>query len=203
MKSLNSIQELWSYCLFCPICQDITRDMQVSVGPDDVFTLSSFEKNNHILTLHTCFRVKKLKYNIKYDINCLDSSFIADISDPIPSDKVVEGSKLPYFYFYIRSNCQICDASHSNGTDLELDLGTRVIKNIGVETDGIYLLKEKTKYHISMEYDNGKMIISKCFEDENGELLDDNKPFSFPIINFDFSDTKRVVRRIKTLLVFS
>jgi hypothetical protein len=204
MKKYNNIQELWSYCLFCPICQDITRDMQISVGPDDTFSLSSFEKNNNILTLNCLFFVKKQKYHIKYDINCIDNTFNSDISDPTPSDKYVTKASLPYFFFYIRSNCRVCDASHTNGTDLELDLSSKIIFNIGVETDGIYLLKEKNKYHISFEYDRNKMIISRCYEDKNtGEILDDNKPFNFPIIDFDFSNIEKVINRIKTILTFS
>jgi hypothetical protein len=203
MKALKTVQELWSHCLFCPICQDITRDVHVEVGPDDAFQLVKFEKNNHILTLHCSFRAFKKKQSVKYHINCLDNSFKVDIGESTPDETPTTAAR-PYFFFYIQSDCKECNSSHTNGSDLELDMLNSVVSNIGVEREGIYLLNEKNKFHITLCHDDNEMLISKCFEDEQtGEILDDNKPFNFPIIEFDFSNQKKVINKIRTLLVFS
>jgi hypothetical protein len=203
LKKLNSVQELWSHCLFCPICRDITREVYVSVGPDDVFELSKFEKKDHILFLDCFFYTKKEEFKIKYEINCLNNSFKAIISSPNPSSRTITGASSAHFYFYINSDCRICNASYTNGADLEIDFLSKEIINIGIEREGIYLLNEKSKYHITLEHDNNRMQISKCFEDEDGGIVDDNKPFIFPMIKLDFSNPKKVINKIKTLLVFS
>lgn len=204
MKALETVQKLWSHCLFCPICQDVTRDIHVDVGPDDAFTISKFEKNNHILTLHCSFRAFKKKHSVKYHINCLDNSFTTDIGESISDSEPVERAARPYFYFYIQGDCKKCNSSHTNGTDLELDMLNSVVTHIGIEREGIYLLNEKSKFHITLAHDTNEMLISKCFEDEStGQILDDNKPFNLPIIDFDFSNQKKVINKIRTLLVFS
>lgn len=204
MKILNTVQELWTYCLFCPVCQDLTRKISIAVGPDEAFQIYSFQKDNDILQLQCSLTVKNKKYNALYYINCHNNSFKVDISDPQLGELSVEKASSPYFYFYIMSDCRQCDATHTNGTDIELDMNKGTLHNIGVEREGIYLLEQKIKYHITYEHDRNKMQISKCFEDENtNEIIDDNKPFNFPIIDFDFSNQQKVLNKIKTLLVFS
>lgn len=200
---MKSLQELWSHCLFCPICRDITREINVSVGPDDAFEIFKFEKNDHILSLDCFFYTKNKEFKIKYDINCLNNSFNVVISDPTPSTRDVSRASSAHFFFYINSDCRICNATHTNSADLELDMINKVVSNINVEREGIYLLNEKTKYHITLEHDCNRMQISKCFEDEELGILDDNKPFTFPMIKFDFSNPKKVINKIRTLLVFS
>jgi hypothetical protein len=127
-----------------------------------------------------------------------------DISNPIKSEIDINRSPSPYFFFFIESDCRQCNATYVNGSDIELDLNNKIISNIEIEREGIYFLKEKTKFYITFEYDIHNMLISKCYEDENtGEIIDDNKPFSFPIVNLDFSDHKKLLNRIKTILLFS
>lgn len=203
MKILNTLQELWSYCLFCPICQDLTREVSVDVGPDDAFTITSFEKDNHILRLDCTFRAKKQKYKTVYYINCLDNSFTVDISEPVHSTEREDGASSPHFFFYLFSDCKRCNAAHTNSSDLELDLLNKRIYNIGVEREGIYLLSKSLNYHITLDHSQNDMSICKCFISDDEVLLDDNKLFNFSIIDFDYSNPKKVFNKIKTLLVFS
>jgi hypothetical protein len=210
MKILSTVQELWSYCLFCPICQDMTRDVDVEVGPDDAFSITSFEKDNHILKLDCTFRAKKQKYKTVYLINCLDNSFTVDISEPIHSTasqddyKRVDKASAPYFFFYLFSNCKRCNAAHTNSSDLELDLLNKRISNIGVEREGIYLLSKQVNYHILLDHNENQTVINKCTISDDNVLVDDNKFFTYSdIIDFDYSNPKKVFNKIKTLLVFS
>lgn len=206
MKILNTIQELWAYCLFCPICQDSVRTIYVDVGPDDTFQLSNFKKDNHILKLDCAFRAKKQIYNIDYCINCLDNSFTVDIHEPKPitDNSRVDKASAPYFYFYIHSACRECDTTHTNSNDLEIELLTSKITNIGMETEDVYLCGDKYNFHIATSYSENEMLISKFKEDPfNGEFVNDDKPCQLPIIDFDYSSPKKVINKIKTLLVFS
>ena len=191
MKILNTVQELWSYCLYCPICRDTCRDPQVSVGPDDNFQIVFSEKEDHILSIQCLF---KRKTPVTYLVDCLKNTFEIVGDDPALQDT--------YCYFYIQSVCRQCDATHTNGTDLELNLESKQVYNIGVEREGIYLLSTKDKYHVTFQYDNKTMLVSKCFE-EDGMIIDDNRVANLPLVNIDFSKPRKAANRIKTLLVFS
>jgi hypothetical protein len=195
MKILNTVQELWSHCLYCPICKDICRDPLVSVGPDDQFQIVFAEKEDHILSVQCLFKKKDKKIHVTYLIDCLKNTFEIE-----GNDSALQNT---YCYFYIQSDCRRCDATHTNGTDLELNLETKQISNIGIEREGIYLLSTKDKYHVTFQYDNNTMLVSKCFEDDDGMLIDDNKVARLPLVNLDFSKPRKAANRIKTLLVFS
>lgn len=202
IKILNTLQELWAYCLFCPVCQDIVRDVHVIVGPESNFKLSSYKKDNYLLHLKGYASIRDCKYRVKYVINGLDNSFKLDIEKPEYNQPSVDTASTPYFYFFLVSTCNICNASSAHSADLELDILRKNVLNIGVSTESIYLLKAKKKYHITLCYDSKQMIVSKCFE-EDGQIIDDNKPFNFPLINLDFSEPKKIINKIQTLLVFS
>jgi hypothetical protein len=47
------------------------------------------------------------------------------------------------------------------------------------------------------------MLVSKCFIDHEGQIVDDNKVIECPLVNLDFSDYDKVINRIKTLILFS
>lgn len=203
MKILNTVQQLWSNCLFCPICQDITRTIHVSVGPDEAFQLQSFKKINHILHLDCLFQVRMLKYKAIYEINCLDNSFSCHIGKPETAQSSVDRASAPYFYFYIQGDCKQCNDTYASSKDLELDLLNKKIQNIGVEREGIYLRGKDSHYHLTMSYDEKEMLITRCHE-ENGLMVEDSgKPFHLPIMEFDFTKPKKVINKIKTILLFS
>lgn len=195
MKILNTVQELWSYCLYCPVCKDICRDIQVLVGPDDHYQVVFSEKEDHILSIQCLYGRKHKSTHITYNIDCLNNTF------EIEGD--VNRIDDSYCYFYIQSDCRQCNATYTNGADLELNQETKQVYNIGVEREGVYLLSTKDKYHLTLQYDNNTMLVSKCFEDEEGMIIDDNKVCNLPIVNIDFSKPRKAAHRIKTLLVFS
>lgn len=203
MKILNTVQDLWSCCLFCPICQDITRTPVVSVGPDEAVKIKSFKKDNHILHLHCTLELGNRKFLVDYFINCLDNSFEFDISDPELSEHSVDRASSAYFYFYINSDCRECNCSYANSTDLELDFLNSEITNVGLEREGVWLLKEKTKFAVVNSYTDQQTMIYKCNVNDEGMVEDDNRPFLLPIIEFDYSRPRKVVNKIKTLLIFS
>ncbi|MGE3320546.1 MAG: hypothetical protein AB7I18_14755, partial [Candidatus Berkiella sp.] len=72
MKILNTLHDLWRHCLFCPICQDYCRDIDITVGPDEAFNLDTYQKDNNFLYLNCVFkRGNKVKYKVKYSIDTL------------------------------------------------------------------------------------------------------------------------------------
>ena len=102
MKILNTIQELWEHCLYCPICKESCREMHVSVGPDETCNIISFKKKNEILHLTCKLLLRKLKYIVHYTVNCNDNSFDVKFSAPEDNSVDINTASSPYFYFYIQ-----------------------------------------------------------------------------------------------------
>lgn len=203
MKRLNTIQELWSALLFCPICQDITREIQIEAGPYETTEVKSHIKKDHILKLVCLARLGSKQYNMVYYIDCLKNTFTISINEIGEQNPPVNKASSPTFFIFMMGICRQCNSTHTNSSDLEIDILSKEISNIGITTEGIYVLNQKDKYHLTLQHDQNNMLVSKCFEDEHGEIVDDNKPISFPLAPFDFSKPNKVIKRIKTLLVFS
>ncbi len=191
-KPLKTVQELWSYCLCCPVCDDTSREIVVSAGPEDKFKLVFFKKEDNILNIQCVY---KNKFLATYDIDCLNNTFKICGNEP-NLDKT-------YCYFCLQSVCRQCNASHATGSDLELSWIDNSINHIGIEREGVYILSTKDKYHVSMIYENSTMIVSKCFKDKDGQIIDDNRICILPLVDLDFSEPRKTAHRIKTMLVFS
>ncbi len=203
MKKFNTLQELWSFCLFCPLCQDITRDIVVLGGPSEVLEIKSQIKENEILSVRGLAKVGKQRYKMTYHIDCVRNTFTVEISDPEVQDPPVNRANASTFYLELITDCHQCGNTSANSTDIEIDLLSKKVTNFGVEMEGIYLLNQKTKYHLTLNHTAQQLTLSKCFEDDEGTIIDDNKTISFPLTHFDFSKPKKVLNRIRTLLVFS
>lgn len=189
--------------MFCPVCRDMTRDMYVSVGPEEVFKIHKFEKNNQFIYLDCSAKIKDKRYKTDYIINGVDNTFEVSIAEMEPEGGSVDKAQTPHFFFYIQSVCKQCLCTHAYGSDLELDLLNKKVTNIGVESETVILLTEPTKYHLSLNYSDNEMIISRCAEDEDGEVIDDDRQFHTALVDLDFSQPAKVVRKIKTIMVFS
>lgn len=202
MKILNTVQELWDYCLFCPVCQEDCRKMTVSVGPDDTFEVITFEKSESTLTLNCLMKKRRV---CKYIINCADNTFRVFYSNQ-NQEVLTEKSNAVYFYFYLSSNCQQCHKSYTNSNDLELDVQNYLVCNVGIEREGIQLITQSNGFHITKfnYFDSSKneMLISRCLK-QDGELMVEDKFIRLPSVDLDFSNPEKVVNKILTLLTFS
>jgi len=203
MKILNTVEDLWNYCLFCPICQKAERKMTVSVGPDEAFELLSYEKDNQFLTLHCAISILHKKHIAKYSIDCSNNSFQFAISETAALDISIEKASSPYFYFYIEGDCGNCNQSYVNSNDLELDFLHGTISNIGLEREVVWLLSQENKFKLTMNYGLSKMAISLITVKDERYFTNEKGHMTFPIIDLDFSNPAKVINKIKTILVFS
>lgn len=204
MKKFNTLQELWSYCLFCPLCQDMTRDITVVAGPYDVVAIMGQSKDNEFLKIETVVKLLKQRYSVNYYIDCVRNVFTISVPKMVPSnEESVTKASSSVFFFSLISNCEACGNTSLNSSDIELDILSKKISNFGVDMEGIYLLEQKTKYHLTLNHSSDELLVSKCFEDDSGTIIDDNKVINLPLTHFDFSKPKKVLNRIRTFLVFS
>lgn len=223
MKVFDTLDALWQYALYCPICKDNCRTIDISIGPDNIFRLLSFEKEGNVLTLNCTYRQRKQdKFRADYTIDTITGKFSVQVSDlkdevisemnadtnldELEKDRLRHKVGKSYFYFYVNADCQECKVCYASGSDIQLSHSNNnnIVYNIGIEREGMYILSTKDKYHISVLYDSNKSLINKVSIDKKTfELIDAEKTFECPVVNFDFSDFKKVINRIKTLIIFS
>lgn len=189
----DSLQSLWSYSLYCRICKDICRDIDIVAGPDDLFRVDNYVKNNNILTMHIILRQSYYKHNYQIDIDTVKGSLNVLKRNSSPD--------MNELYFYTHSFCKNCH-SYTNSADIEIDFKNKKIKEVALEQEAFSLEKYRDKYFVSFHYDSNEMYISRLI-DNDGYLKQDEKEFTLPIVSLDFSNERKVVDKIKTLLIFS
>lgn len=221
MKKFENLQELWSYCQYCPVCRQACRNIDLSVVPDN-FKLISYRKEERFLKLFcVAQRRKQEKYKINYIIDVITGKYSVEVLELIDAPTVemnadtnldeeekhrlrVKMSKSCIF-FYLNGDCSNCNNSYISTIDAELSGTTMSItgSSIGIEREGITILLPNDKYRLTILHDTGKTLINKCIVDKNSNILDDFSTFETSVVNFDFSNLEKVIHRIKTLITFS
>ena len=210
MKSFNTLQELWDYCLYCPVCQRNCRQIHLSVGPDDTFIIVNFDKVDSFLNLQCIFKTAKSRsFSLNFKIDCQNNSFDSEVYS-VSSGNSPQAKDI-YFFFFLEGLCPECNCSSAHSLDMELNFHRKKISDIGLELEDFCLLKAPNKFRIDIVYHTTKpdtMIISKIRTTPNDphaeiEFIDDHKSIELPVIKLDFSDQTKLSNRIKTLILFS
>ena len=176
----------------------------MSVGPDNIFLLQDFNYLDNKIKIQGLFKTKKHKYNLIFNISPDNNSFSSQIKEyPAEDNDVQNKARKPYFYFYLYSKCRICDLSEANSTDIEIDLLSNQLKNIGLEHENILLLDEQDGFRIEFEYDSNTTLIRKCMISKDFIKDDNKKALCFSILDLDFADKNKLLNKIKTLVLFS
>ena len=208
MKLFNSVQELWNYCSYCPLCQRNCREVTVSVGPNTSFILVSSQKKDDSLFLQCTYKNKRSVYSVDYDINCVENTFEVDVpkvQEVAPGEVAnTKKAKEAHFFFFFEGLCQECNCTSAHGTDFELDMMEKTISSIGLERESFYLLEGKDKFHISPIHDRNVMLVSRCYvDDEQIGFSESDKTIELPMVKLDLSNPDKVTNKIKTLILFS
>lgn len=206
MKILNSLENLWNYCSFCPICQN-NRKIEITVGPDfEGLTIKYFTKEQDYLYLNCQASLyddrqdsdsyaPSATYNKIFKIN-LHSNVIENIDE-----QYVITSEIPIeqFFFFMEGICSKCK---SQSTSIDIEFGNVkdkiVAKKIGIEFEFFYI---KNLYVIQNDYLRNCSIIYD-YIGKNINYTDSSRSNKFPLINFNFSNIDTVITKIKTLLIF-
>ena|ERR1700678_3763269 len=197
MKTFNNIQELWDYCLFCPICRENCRDIKVSVGPDMVFIMNSHEKTETMLNFCCNYKSESYTYTVDYKINCIDNTFIMTVPVAKPNNETYLKASEEYFYFYIQGICKNCNSTAAYGNDLELNVLTKKVTNIKLDLEAFSFYTGTYSNMFSLEIDHIENVIWVAC------LPGDGKYTQLPLFELDFIDQNRTVEKIKTYILFS
>jgi hypothetical protein len=198
MRIFNTLQELWDYCLFCPLCQKDIRTIDLGVGPDPTFEHLFFQKENHLLTIQC--RNKKKNCLPKYQINCYDNTYQVEVKDrPYPDCSATKlEDEDSYFYFWLNSNCQTCRSSWTSSMDVEFEPSTKNIFNIGLESEFVYLGRDPFQYEITYDYCENVTLIYRVYSYTRRKLV-----LKLPLTTWDYSDQDSLIDKIKTYILFS
>ena len=209
MRIFNTVQELWSYCTFCPQCKEHSRTITMQVGPDDRFILDKitpYEKIGSELKILASFQMQRGSMDFvkgqcaaTYIVNCDNNSFQLNIDE---SNPLSPKAKAAYFYFYLHSKCGICD-SNVNTTDVEFDLSNNATFNFQVDRESYYLRSELGAYHATVSHDQNMVMVSRLEFPDEETVVDEERVLELPFFNLDVSDVSKAVNKIKTLILFS
>jgi len=205
MKVLESLQKLWEYCQFCPICQESCRKIRVDVQPDDTYELVSFEKNDNQLKLNCLFSFHREQTKVSFEIDAYTNGLQTKISEPVVTIQSggVFRSKRTFVVFQIFGDCEKCRCTHATSAEMELSMLDNSIGTTKVDREGIYLLESVDKFHLTLIYDRRVLLVSRCYLDQDNTVIDDNRILELPLVNLDLSNTEKTLAKVKTLILFS
>jgi len=176
----------------------------VAAGPFHVVIVTYQSKDNEFLKIETVVKMPKQRYSVNYYIDCVKNVFTISVPKTLPNnEESVTKAFSSTFFLSLLSSCHVCANTSVNSADVEIDLLSKKISNFEVVMEGIYLFEQKNKYHLTLNHKSDELLVSKCFEDDSGRIIDDNKVVNLPLTYFDFSKPKKVINRIRTFLVFS
>jgi hypothetical protein len=145
-----------------------------------------------------------MDYLISFQINLDTNQFETDINEGDcrnPTSYPPNKASKPYFYFYIQGHCHQCGLSSAYSIDLELDMFSKKIHNIGLEGDNFIIADGNHRLCIETYYDTNTMSLNlDKLPLTNSEF---QKIIQLPMINLDFSDPAKLIKKIKLLILFS
>lgn len=196
MKILNTVQNIWSQCLYCPLCKDVCRDVVFIADASHDTNINVWEKiESNIIFSCQINNKNKSSGLINFNINCLNNSFEFEIiKSPIKNIETISCQLI--------GTCAKCNNTFSITSSFILDFNSKKISNIGIDKDNIILSDKDDYYNITLLHYCDTMLISKCKTHEDGRVTEQNA-IDLPIMKLDFANPKRVINKIKTLLLFS
>lgn len=201
MKNFNSLQELWSYSLYCPVCKNMDRRIDLTVGKDDWFRLVEFRKINQILTI-IMERPQERHIRTKVEIDCVtnkDSRYTYDTSGKPVKE---------YPTFMTISTFSTCDGcgSITNSEDFIVNFITnRIHLPLNLENEIIVLNDKKINdklYTVNFLHLEESVEIS-IFDKPIDQTQVLRRPLLVPMFDLDLSSLDKALKRIKTIVLFS
>jgi len=197
---MDTLQQLWEYCQFCPICQKPCRDVVVSVGPDDNFRMIDYSKQDNLLHIRCDYYFEDTaQTEVTYIINCDTHKYELQMLD-----EGMPETQFP-FYFYLNANCDCNNASISS-IDIEIkwaEATCQIYERFLIDQEDIYLITGQEGYHITLRSNQSRMVVSKLIFSRTGGLIDDGVEQTYPFVNFDYTDIDKSIHKLKTIILFS
>jgi hypothetical protein len=194
---MNNLQEVWEHCLFCPLCQDVCREMHMAPFLKGAL-IDNINKQNNTLEFDCQITiVKKSSKNIKihYVIDLINNSFESKTLDPSDEMTIINMS------VGIQGICKKCEGTLSISSSFDMEIKSKTISNFEIAKDSVTLFDENNYYCITVLNYSKQLLVSKSSDKDSGHFI--SGAIILPFINLDFANPKAVISKIKTLLLFS
>jgi hypothetical protein len=197
-KIFNTIQDLWDYCMDCPICHS-RRTVIVRVNGQ--YDKPSWQKENEVLRIQSSFEVNSNKIPVQYIINCRDNTYqLFETKEIIPEEHFSEWEHRPSFFFWLESDCIQCE-SFTISRDIYMSNHKGQIIDVHLSRDRVYLIDETTHYIVSVFYQlspPNRVLVTRMYPDGTySEVI------TLPFLDLDLSNVEKSIRKIKTAILFS
>jgi hypothetical protein len=177
----NTLQELWSYSLYCPICKDVCRDIYISADTTQGYQESEkYEKQDHTLKI-TILKTSIIK------INCLTNKYECE-SGSTPNS------------IFIDSSCNKCEYSTANSCELCFNTSNNEVSNIAIDSSCFIVNYKKEEFLINPHYTRNVLIIDDLSKQSFPQF--EFPLFEFPLFDIDLSNKKKLIHKLKTILTF-
>lgn len=188
MKKFNNLEELWNYCSFCPICQNNSREMEVSVVEfEDIIKEYSFIKNKEILEI-----ISEDKFQNTYinKINCLTNK--------------VEMMTFPseFGYFTIAGACDIHLNRSVSRSHFSLKANVLETSLCCIEHEYFSYLFEDNHILVMFNHNSDKTTISFSKIDKSNRYRISLRISLDYLLDIDFTNEQNMINKLKTILVF-
>jgi len=188
--------------MYCPLCNEMSRQVSISIGPDYSLELKTFRKLGSNLHINAYCRVVdennySFKYNLKIIIDC-ESNLINKTVFDINTDKIIDCPINGYIYFY--GFCPNCDSS-INSYDIGIDKSNIELKELTIDSESIIINTNSQEFQITLDYNlNRTEIYAKDIYEGN---FNDKKPIICQLFKIDYKNLDKTIKRIKTILLFN
>lgn len=202
MKQFKSLQELWAYCMYCPLCKEMCRNVIPSIGPDDNFFLKTYRKTGRVLLLKNKYSFineygNNINNSLNLSIDCETHTVSQNLFD-MGSGEIFYKEINGYIYFI--ASCNMCDSVIFSK---EISFNNHIINvpEIQIESETYLLNNELEEFHISLHHDFNHMdILRKDIDNHENEY---KKPITCELFDLDFNNIEKTLKRLKTIVVFS
>ena len=211
MKTFNSLSSLFDFVNLCANCGS-ERKIEPNIGPDFSFKLQNFHIKESSLTFNCIYNLSfdeilTNSYDVKFIVNLKDNSYHREIVndthlDPDMKNNILEEIDATDCWFGFNCSCvHDCKLHHTATIDIQFDSSDFTIKNIGIESDEIWLTETENKYFVDSWPQENQTYTAKIFEhlgDYRHKTL-----VKIPYVPVQFSTVKDNIKKIRLLLTFS
>lgn len=204
MKIFNTLQQLWSYSLFCPICKDICREIAVVSDPYEIWKVEDISKVDNILKVVGTLHIESVLYKFIISFDCVQNNFEYFLPEAYHQNTPFNNFEKPNLTFHLEADCRKCLGSWIITNEISMDFKKKNISSFSLDKEEVWY---DSKFIIHYDYNENSMTIDKIIlrSKFSGDELESafGKPVKMPSIIFDWQDKKKTLNKIKTMLTFS
>lgn len=203
MTKFENLQQLLDYCYKCPICSG-KRKVTITAGPDEIVRRQQFsfiDKPFPLFTLTLDIPKKEQQSEWSHKLNYNKWSCAINMLTGLVGNGSDEPIDDLFFHFFASCSNSGCGRSYLNTNDIMVNWKTKQIENLGIEDEVRKIVYDTMRFELNYVYPNNQITV--CRYERRGEEWDKNPGnVILPITDFDFTNPKQLIEKLKTLYFY-